>query len=217
MGNTNSSTKQSSEQPSCCNPKLAIPQSSKRVHFPPSPNPYASNGQRRRSKDSSPHESGQAEKPCQQQLGEYLGSLNIGCCCSNHPVSNAISDGRVNRRQTSYDEILAELNGQDRQAKKKTSWEKDPPPMDGWTTDEQQTLINELSKSPRDSRRYPEHREMVFTNLIRPNKPLEGRKVSECEQCYEHVQANRIVYFGPIQHHRTRQRDDSPAAARPQR
>ena len=221
MGATDSALKQSSDSSedfSLCNPSSTLSQSST----------YAKNGsgQLRRSMEcmNSPRGDSSMRK---SQICEYLGGLDINCCFCKTPASNLVSDGQKNSRQVSegfsksdrplqsaeaksIDKIMTELNGQEGQKRRIPSWEKDPLPLEDWSADEQQALIHAL-RSSQDLRRHPEHRQLVYTRLIRSNMPLEGRTLSECEECYEHIQANRIAYFGPIQHKRTAHNGGVPA------
>ncbi len=87
--------------------------------------------------------------------------------------------------------------------------EKDPRPLEGWSVEEQRSLINAIRNTPRDLRKDPKYRQIVYSSLIRPIRPLEGRNPIECEECYAHVQTKRIAYLGPLQH---KQDCTSPAA-----
>ena len=181
--------------------------------------------------DSSPRKS--LDSTRQTQIGEYLGDLGVDCFCCKNPASNSIIEGQQNRRQISSfsksdrplqstdakpsDKTLAALSRKEDQERRIPSWEKDPPPLEGWSADEQHAFINELSKSPRDLRHRFEHRQLVYTKLLRSDALLEGRTLSECEECYEHIQANRIAYFGPTQHKRTPHHGGSLPAVRPER
>ncbi len=244
MGVADSSLKQSSHL-SFCIPKSTPAQSNNvasrnRAHFLRNSNPYQNDepGQRRRSIDSGPRESGNAEKQWtagimrQPQIEEYFGGLGVNCCGCNNPATSKVSGGQANSGRMSSripsqsvltrqrtmeielrDRTLAALNGKEAQARDISSWGKDPSPMQGWSVEEQQSLIHELSKSPRGLRKFPEHRELVFSKLVRQRMPLEGRSVLECEECYRHIEANRIVFFGPIQHQRTLHHHTASASA----
>jgi hypothetical protein len=245
MGVADSSLKQSSQHLSFCNPKSTLSQSktvttSNRVHFLQNSNPNQNDepGQRRRSIDSSPRESGNAEKQWtggimrQPQIEECFGGLGVNCCGCNNPATSKVSGGQANSGRMSSripsqtvltrqrtmeielrDKTLAALNGKEAQARNISSWERDPSPMEGWSEEEQQSLIHELSKSPRGLRKCQAHRELVFSKLVRQRMPLEGRKVLECEECYRHIEANRIVFFGPIQHQRATHHHTASASA----
>ena len=64
--------------------------------------------------------------------------------------------------------------------------------MQDWTVREQQVLIDELEANPQAVRHHA-HRERVFekTHRLLPEKTLK-----QIEQCYHHIQAKRIAYFG---------------------
>ncbi len=109
------------------------------------------------------------------------------------------------------------MNEQNSQERKIPSWEKDPSPMEGWSVEEQEALIQAISMSPRDLRHPAEHRQLIFARLIRSNMPLRGRTLSECEACYAHIRANRIAYFGPTQHKKRTAHHATSSAARPER
>ena len=94
------------------------------------------------------------------------------------------------------------------------SWAKEPPPLDGWSAAEQQAVMNAIHSCSPGNRRSFDHRRAAFSKLIGPGRPLDGKSVLDCEECFAHVQANRIAYFGPS-HHRTsspgHRRSSSPA------
>jgi hypothetical protein len=100
-------------------------------------------------------------------------------------------------------QVIDGLSDNEGKARPVPSWEKDPTPLEGWSVEQQRALINAINLSPGEFRKGPDHRQNLFVNLIRPRKPLEGRKLSDCEECYAHIQANRVVYFGPTHHKRT--------------
>ena len=71
------------------------------------------------------------------------------------------------------------------------SWQQQPAPLEGWTAQEQQVLIDELEANPQALRHHA-HRERVFEKIHR----LTGKTLKQIEQCYHHIQAKRIAYFG---------------------
>jgi hypothetical protein len=227
MGATDSSL-QGSEHPSCCNPKPT--QSSGRVHLPLSSDPYQNNelGERRLSMDSTRHESGHTAKRstagsmCQPKIGEYLGDLSVDCCCLNYPSNLIVIRGdQANSGQLSHvspqsvctpqnaiksklgDKALAHFSDYKGQGQNVSSWGIDPPTLERRFLEEQQPLIHQSIKSPRTLGTCPEYHDILLSTDARPSKPREGRSESECGKCWNHIEANRIPYFGPIQHQST--------------
>ena len=72
------------------------------------------------------------------------------------------------------------------------SWRRSPAPMKDWTAGEQQVLIDQLESNPQAWRHHA-HRERVFEKTQRL---LTGKTMAQIEQCYHHLQAKRIAYFG---------------------
>jgi hypothetical protein len=68
---------------------------------------------------------------------------------------------------------------------------KDPEPIKGWTIDQQQTLIKELRKNPKARKSADSLKELFLT--VQSSMPEKSRH--EIEECYRHLQANRIAYF----------------------
>ena len=73
------------------------------------------------------------------------------------------------------------------------SWKRPPEPMEGWTVKEQQILIDDLDSNPH-ARNHHGHLERVFE---RTHRALPDKTLKQIEQCYHHLQAKRIAYFGP--------------------
>ena len=72
------------------------------------------------------------------------------------------------------------------------SWKRPPEPMEGWTVKEQQILIDDLDSNPH-ARNHHGHLERVFE---RTHRALPDKTLKQIEQCYRHLQAKRIAYFG---------------------
>jgi hypothetical protein len=68
---------------------------------------------------------------------------------------------------------------------------KDPEPIQGWTIDEQQILIKELRKNPKAPRSAKSMKDIY--SAVQNSMPEKSRH--EIEDCYRHLQMNRIVYF----------------------
>ncbi len=219
MGSMDSKLRRSSEQLDCCNPKPMRAQSSTRVNLPPSlslNHAHNESGQSRRSLDCSPRESeqqaGKLGTMRQPAIRACLGDYGTNCCCCGSPASNMDSPGHREKSQLRTlrfadpkmkDQVVDGLSDHEGKARSVPSWEKDPTPLEGWSVEEQRALLNAINLSPGEFRKGPDHRQIVFSRLIRPSRPLEGRKISDCEECYAHIQANRVVYFGPTHHKRT--------------
>jgi hypothetical protein len=88
-------------------------------------------------------------------------------------------------------------------------WAKYPAPLDGWSAAQQQAVMNAIHSCSPQFRRNQVHRQTAFAKLIGPGRPLEGKTVWDCEECFAHVQANRVAFFGPSHHPHHR---DSPPA-----
>jgi hypothetical protein len=178
-------------------------------------NPHGVNNESGQSSslDSCPRESKQPAKidsMRQQKAEKYLGGLSSECCCFKSPASNREGSYRPNLRQLSpgrtvrstnsklEDQIIVELSDTQAKSRDVPSWEKDKAALEGWTVKEQRGLINAISQSPRELQKQPAH------------KPLDGRNLTDCEECYAHIQANRIAYFGPMQHKSTIHQGGSP-------
>jgi hypothetical protein len=91
------------------------------------------------------------------------------------------------------------------------SWAREPTPLAGWSAAEQQTIINAIHNCHPGTRLDEDHRRAAFAKLIGPGRPLAGRSVWECEECFAHVQANSIAFFGPSHHHHHHHRHSAPA------
>ena len=72
------------------------------------------------------------------------------------------------------------------------SWKRPPEPMEGWTVKEQQILMDDLDSNPH-ARNHHGHLERVFE---RTHRALPDKTLKQIEQCYRHLQAKRIAYFG---------------------
>ena len=66
-----------------------------------------------------------------------------------------------------------------------------PPPLDGWTVQEQQILIQEIDSQPH-SRKSHGYLERIF---VRTHRLLPGKSINEIETCYAHIQSKQIAYF----------------------
>ncbi len=234
---------QSTDQLSCCNPTSSRAQISSRVDPQLILNRQNANyesDQSRRSMDEEDERLTESMRHAQmlrqQQTNGSLGDIRLSCCCCAEPASDLRSAAQPKLRQRSFgssfgfnqtdttpqspnsklrDEVIAAINGQNCK-ERRSSWERDPTPLKDWSVEEQRALITALNSIPRDLRNDSDHRHLVFCDLIRPHKPLDGKKLSECEECYEHIKANRIAYFGPIQQKRTIYHGNSPDV-RPER
>ena len=67
-----------------------------------------------------------------------------------------------------------------------------PPPLDGWTVQEQQILIQEIDSQPH-SRKSHGYLERIFA---RTHRLLPAKSINEIETCYAHIQSKQIAYFG---------------------
>ena len=66
-----------------------------------------------------------------------------------------------------------------------------PPPLDGWTVQEQQILIQEIASHPH-SRKSHGYLERIFA---RTHRLLPAKSINEIETCYAHIQSKQIAYF----------------------
>ena len=66
-----------------------------------------------------------------------------------------------------------------------------PKPLDGWTVQEQQILIQEIDSQPH-SRKSHGYLERIF---VRTHRLLPGKSINEIETCYAHIQSKQIAYF----------------------
>jgi hypothetical protein len=216
MGVVDSMLRQSSEHMVCCNPTPTRAKDG-RIAVYDSNSDWASahneSGPIRNSVDSKPHSEKTAGSMHQPRVD------GVDCCCFKAPVSNKDSAGKFNFRRYSHgfsqsDRTLqspkphlkgSNAIGSSSNSKQQigerdlSTWKKDPVPLEGWSVEEQRALIEAMNNIPRDLRKRSDHRYTIFASLVRPHKPLEGRKISECEECYDHIQAKRIAFFGPIQ------------------
>ncbi len=80
-------------------------------------------------------------------------------------------------------------------------WEREPEPLEGWTTDEQHTLAAAARGNHRERALLlgrgltEETAHWQFLRLLARHVP--GKSVQECDRCLKHVEAKRIAYFGP--------------------
>ena len=84
-------------------------------------------------------------------------------------------------------------------------WLRDPEPLPTWTPDQQRVLIALLDEQP-EHRQDAVHLKRVFGAA---HRRMPERTIDEIEECYRHLQAKRIAYFGAT----TGARGASPAAS----
>ena len=67
-----------------------------------------------------------------------------------------------------------------------------PEPMEGWTAEEQDVLIQEINSHPHSKKSHG-YLDRIF---VRTHKMLPKKSINEIEQCYSHLQSKQIAYFG---------------------
>jgi hypothetical protein len=77
-------------------------------------------------------------------------------------------------------------------ASSSSSWIEVPPPLKGWTQEEQQIFMDILHEFPKAGRN-PTHLELA---LVKAKKKLPVKTAADCHQCFKHLQASRVAYFG---------------------
>ncbi len=77
------------------------------------------------------------------------------------------------------------------------SWKQDPSPLPDWSVSEQRIMIEALKGLTPLAKSDLESRRAFLGNLIRPNGPLAGKSLAQCEACFAYVQRKRIAFFGP--------------------
>ena len=102
--------------------------------------------------------------------------------------SRAMSLQNVSKREGSP----AETRRSSTELMQVPSWKRPPEPMKGWTVLEQQILIDDLDSHPH-ARNHHGHLERVFE---RTHRALPDKTLEQIEQCYRHLQAKRIAFFG---------------------
>jgi hypothetical protein len=75
-------------------------------------------------------------------------------------------------------------------------WEREPEPLEGWTFEEQRALAAAARANHKERTRglTDEDARCQFLRLLMRHVP--DKSASECDRCLEHVEANRIAYFG---------------------
>ena len=72
-------------------------------------------------------------------------------------------------------------------------WLRDPEPLSTWTVEQQRVFITQLDDHPW-SRNHSHHLQKA---IEKTHRLIPEKSIREIEECYKHLQAKRIAYFGP--------------------
>ena len=73
-------------------------------------------------------------------------------------------------------------------------WDQDPIPLPGWTGTDQKLLMLAAKEEKLRAMQDPKR---IRRKLEKISKQFPHKTFKECEQCFRHVEACKVVYFGP--------------------
>jgi hypothetical protein len=104
---------------------------------------------------------------------------------------DAVTNKRVSPRQ--YQAEVSRITAPNKPTNTGAAGFKNPEPIKGWSTQQQQILIEELRNNPKARKSQDGLKEVFLT--VQKSMPEKSRQ--EIEECYRHLQSNRIAYFCP--------------------
>ena len=188
MGGCSSRTGQK-EVSDCCMCEAKDRESSidRRIVFPIKPpagflssqstkkNPAVRQNKKEESKGQQTSEDGKRET-----MSRLLTVMSAGTRNSN----NASPEPEKNRRS----------NGGSR----RSSWIEVPDPLPGWTIEEQDAFLSILNEYPKAGRDNTQ----LELAVVKALKRIPTKTNSDLHQCFKHIDASRIAYFGRVSHTR---------------
>jgi hypothetical protein len=120
-------------------------------------------------------------------------------------------NGTGNEKRDSLSSIYGGMNAALRGTKSAPAWLKDPPPMQGWTVEDQRVLLSKLEELP-NARKGGDHLKIV---LDRTHKEIPHKSIDEIAECFKYIERTQIAFFGPNEKNSESVKNSSSSMRRP--